>query len=83
LGPEALGDCQLVLAPALAVDRSGTRLGQGGGWYDRALRFAAPEALVIAVCFPWELLPAGVVPRDAHDVPMAGALTWNGAELFG
>jgi 5-formyltetrahydrofolate cyclo-ligase len=77
-----LGACQLILAPALAVDRSGTRLGQGGGWYDRALRWAAPGALILAVCFPDEILPAGTLPREAHDVPAHGALTGRGVELF-
>jgi 5-formyltetrahydrofolate cyclo-ligase len=82
LGPEALAGCQLVLAPALAVDLSGTRLGQGGGWYDQALRFAAPGALVLAVCFPAEVLPPGTLPREAHDVAVHGALTSCGVQLI-
>jgi 5-formyltetrahydrofolate cyclo-ligase len=82
LGPQALERCSLILAPALAVDRSGTRLGQGGGWYDRALRWAAPHALVLAVCFPPEVLPAGTLPRAGHDRRVDGALTSAGVELF-
>src|SRR5699024_2942859 len=38
LEEESLSEADLVLAPALAVDIHGNRLGQGGGWYDRALR---------------------------------------------
>jgi 5-formyltetrahydrofolate cyclo-ligase len=82
-GPEALAACALILAPALAVDRAGTRLGQGGGWYDRALAFAGPDALILGVCFPSEVFPAGVLPRLDHDVPVLGALTGRGVELFG
>ena len=37
LGPDAIADCPLVVVPALAVDLAGTRLGRGGGSYDRAL----------------------------------------------
>lgn len=74
--------CQLVLVPALAVDRSGTRLGRGGGWYDRALQHAAPSALVLAVVYPSEVLPAGTLPRENHDQMVDGALTWSGVELF-
>jgi len=82
LGAKALGQCQLVLVPALAVDRSGTRLGRGGGWYDRALAEVAPGALVLAVVYPSEVLPAGALPREAHDVPVDGVLTSAGAVLF-
>jgi 5-formyltetrahydrofolate cyclo-ligase len=82
LGPEALAACRLVLAPALAVDRTGTRLGQGGGWYDRALAFAAPGALILAVCFDWEVWPADALPREPHDRPVDGVLSSQGVELF-
>ena len=37
LGPDAVRHAGLVLLPALAADRSGVRLGQGGGFYDRTL----------------------------------------------
>ncbi len=45
LGPGAVAACALVVVPALAVDRSGTRLGRGGGSYDRALARAAGPAV--------------------------------------
>ncbi len=37
LGPAAIADADVVLVPALAVDRRGHRLGRGGGHYDRTL----------------------------------------------
>jgi 5-formyltetrahydrofolate cyclo-ligase len=83
LAPAALRSCRLVLVPALAVDRSGTRLGRGGGWYDRALVHAHPDALILAVCFPWELLAAGALPREPHDRVVDGAATPAGLTLFG
>ena len=49
LGAEAIGQAQVIIVPALAVDTSGARLGQGGGWYDRALDNADPEAVVLAL----------------------------------
>lgn len=32
-----IGDINVALVPALAIDRNGIRLGQGGGYYDRFL----------------------------------------------
>jgi 5-formyltetrahydrofolate cyclo-ligase len=71
LGLGGIGEAALVLAPALAVDAAGGRLGQGGGSYDRAL--ARTSAPVIAVLFDDELLES--VPVQAHDRPVGGTLT--------
>lgn len=71
LGLDGIAAAALVLAPALAVDGSGRRLGQGGGSYDRAL--ARTSAPVLAVLFDDELLDA--VPTQEHDRPVNGALT--------
>ncbi|WP_043164600.1 5-formyltetrahydrofolate cyclo-ligase [Bifidobacterium callitrichos] len=84
LPPQSLEDASLVLVPALAVDRSGTRLGRGGGWYDRALGYRSPGCPVLAVCWDWEVraLDADPLPREAHDLPVDGALTPGGIMLF-
>ncbi len=63
LGPDALAGCDVVLVPALAVDRAGARLGRGGGSYDRALRRA--RGLVVALLHEGELVPA--LPAEPHD----------------
>ena len=73
-----------VLVPALAVDGSGVRLGQGGGYYDRMLAelagiaepaVAAARVRIVAVVRDEELLPAGTVPHEPHDQMMAAVLT--------
>jgi 5-formyltetrahydrofolate cyclo-ligase len=72
LGLDAIRGAGLVLAPALAVDRAGGRLGQGGGSYDRALeRVGAP---VVAIVFDDEVLD-DPVPVEPHDRAVAGVLT--------
>jgi 5-formyltetrahydrofolate cyclo-ligase len=73
-GPEALARADVVVVPALAVDHRGTRLGQGGGWYDRALRFARPGALLLALVHDGEDLDTEL-PRDPHDVPVSAVAT--------
>lgn len=69
LGAAALGEADVVVAPALAVDTSGARLGQGGGWYDRALEHARPGTPVIALVYGSEVYDAGSrpLPRQVHD----------------
>lgn len=70
LGPDAVADCSLVVVPALAVDRSGNRLGRGGGSYDRALR--RTRGLVVALLHDGEVVD--VLPADDHDVPVDAAV---------
>ena len=67
-GTEAVARADLVLAPALAVDHAGNRLGRGGGSYDRALARVGPLIPVIALLYDAELL--GHVPAAPHDTPV-------------
>lgn len=76
LAPSAIATAQIVLVPALAVDRRGVRLGRGGGFYDRSLGRCGPDARLVAVVRDSEILDE--VPGDAHDVPVTHALTPGG-----
>jgi 5-formyltetrahydrofolate cyclo-ligase len=73
LGASALADADLILVPALAVDRRGVRLGRGRGFYDRSLIHRNPHAPLVAVVRDDELVDE--LPADPHDVPMTHALT--------
>jgi 5-formyltetrahydrofolate cyclo-ligase len=73
LGVAAVASAETVLVPALAVDRRGVRLGRGGGYYDRSLLLAAPEAALVAVVRDSEVVAE--LPAEPHDVPMTAALT--------
>jgi 5-formyltetrahydrofolate cyclo-ligase len=64
-GMDAVARADLVLVPALAVDRGGVRLGRGGGSYDRALARVGPGVPTIALVYDGELLDE--VPADDHD----------------
>jgi 5-formyltetrahydrofolate cyclo-ligase len=77
-GAHALGGVDLLIVPALAVDADGYRLGQGAGYYDRALLRLRPDVPVIALLHDDELLPAGSVPHDAHDIPVTHVCTPGG-----
>ncbi len=74
LQPQELG---LLLAPALAFDASGIRLGYGGGWFDRLRSDPSwREVPALAVLPAGCLLPA--LPRDRWDVPFNGWLDEQG-----
>lgn len=74
--PEAVADAAVVLIPALAVDRSGARLGRGAGYYDRTLALADPAAALVAVVRDDELVDE--LPSEPHDVRMTHVLTPHG-----
>lgn len=56
-----------IFVPALAIDPDGYRLGQGGGYYDRAL--PKLRAWKHGVVFPFERMEHDL-PRDPWDIPM-------------
>ncbi|MBM9467459.1 5-formyltetrahydrofolate cyclo-ligase [Nakamurella leprariae] len=82
LGPDAIGTVHLVLVPALAVDRTGHRLGRGGGHYDRTLALLdtvgtiSPPPPLLAVVFDDEVLDA--LPADPLDHPVTHVVTPRG-----
>ena len=75
LGAESLTEADLIVIPALAASSDGARLGQGGGWYDRALLHRSPGVAVVSVVFDDEVLESGVIPTEAHDVPIDAIIT--------
>ena len=71
------GTTAVVFLPALAVDRDGHRLGQGGGFYDRAMLDlpthgdgGPPRG---ALVFADEVLDA--VPVEPHDLDVDAIVT--------
>lgn len=75
LGTAAVAAADLVVVPALAVDRGGVRLGRGGGSYDRVLA-RLPGVLTVALLHDGELLDR--VPAEAHDRPVRCVITPSG-----
>lgn len=62
--PQEIG---VVIAPGVAFDESGARLGHGMGYYDRYLALTE-NAVVLGVCYAWQLVDE--VPTDEFDRPM-------------
>ncbi len=65
---------EVAIVPALRVDRRGYRLGQGGGYYDRAL--SEIKAWSIALIFPEEISGEDL-PTEPHDIPVNAYATYD------
>jgi 5-formyltetrahydrofolate cyclo-ligase len=73
--PEAVPD--LVIVPAVAFDRKGTRLGQGGGFYDRYF-FRSEVAGVLRLGYIYAFQLEDILPRDPWDMPVDAVCTEHG-----
>jgi 5-formyltetrahydrofolate cyclo-ligase len=58
----------VIVVPGLAFDADGSRLGQGGGHYDRTLPRLRPDAVRVAFCFDFQVVAR--VPRAPLDQPV-------------
>lgn len=62
---EALG---MIIVPLVAFDRTGARLGYGGGCYDRYLPTLSPACQITGIAFDEQRVDG--VPTDTHDLPL-------------
>lgn len=69
--PIEKGLIDLVIVPALAVDKNNYRLGYGGGFYDR---FLVGVNVTKIVCIPKEFLFKTVFPEE-HDIKIDKIIT--------
>ena len=63
-----LGDIDLILAPGVAFDEKGNRLGQGGGYYDRFLAQGNKNATLVGVAYEFQIVED--IPVSRHDKKM-------------
>lgn len=73
LGVPALGEVDLAIVPASAVDRTGTRMGWGMGYYDKSLATLTVTPPLFALVYDEEVVDS--LPRETHDVPATGVVT--------
>jgi 5-formyltetrahydrofolate cyclo-ligase len=66
-------EIDMVVTPGLAFDRTGSRLGFGGGYFDRFLPRLRSDCLVVAVAFHEQVIDE--VPGGALDVPVHAIVT--------
>lgn len=69
--PVPVADLQVVVVPALAVDRKGHRLGFGAGFYDRFLHDV--QLPTIALAYDFQVIDN--VPQEPTDIPVSYIVT--------
>jgi len=66
----------IIIIPLLAFDKTGTRLGQGGGYYDATLAFVRAQGNITAVGLAFDEQEAqDLLPCEAHDQRLDAVLT--------
>ena len=72
----------LVLLPLVAIDRQGTRLGQGKGHYDRVVEdLRSRGALLIGLGWDVQMLDS-IIPADPWDIPLDGFASPSRLEML-
>jgi 5-formyltetrahydrofolate cyclo-ligase len=72
----------VLLIPLLAFDAHGSRLGLGGGHYDRTLEALRRERLVTAIGLAFDAQEVAQLPVCPHDQRLDFILTPSGARRF-
>lgn len=70
----------VILMPLLGFDRYGTRLGYGGGYYDRTLAHLQKRPRLVGFAFARQEIDR--IPRQPHDVPLDAIVTELGVRHF-
>jgi len=71
----------LMLVPLLGFDKAGTRLGYGGGYYDRTVAAMRRKPLLVGLAFAAQEVAR--IPREPHDIPLDAVITEQGVRFFG
>ena len=72
----------VLLVPLLAFDAAGTRLGYGGGYYDRTLATLRDAGKIVAVGIAYAGQEVGELLRREHDEPLDAVVTEKGYRRF-
>lgn len=74
----------IIIVPFLAFDRRGTRLGQGGGYYDATLAELRKTKDILAIGMGYSQQAVLFnLPREDHDEPLDWVITPKEAHYFG
>jgi 5-formyltetrahydrofolate cyclo-ligase len=72
---------RLFLVPGIAFDRSGNRLGMGGGYFDRLLSRASSTATFTGLAYDFQIVTH--LPSETHDIRVHDVVTPGGFRIRG
>src|SRR4051812_2511278 len=78
LSPQVEPD--VIVMPLLGFDKRGTRLGYGGGYYDRTLERLSKRPRLVGIAFAAQEID--LIPHEPHDIPLDMIVTEQGARSF-
>ncbi|MCF6302570.1 MAG: 5-formyltetrahydrofolate cyclo-ligase [Devosiaceae bacterium] len=70
----------IIVLPLLAFDKTGARLGYGGGFYDRTIGDMKLTPMLVGLAFDAQELD--FVPVDSHDIGLDMVITQTGTRRF-
>lgn len=76
-----LGSIEMIVVPGVGFDERGSRLGRGGGFYDRFLNSNGCTWTTCGLAFEEQVSPQ--VPVEEHDMGVDMLVTDNGVRRFG
>jgi 5-formyltetrahydrofolate cyclo-ligase len=71
-------DPEILIVPLVAFDRSGGRLGYGGGFYDRTLQGLRAKRATLAIGFAFAAQETDSLPLEPTDQPLDMIVTEQG-----
>lgn len=74
---------EILIVPLVAFDRTGGRLGYGGGFYDRTLEMLRARRAILAVGFAYAAQEAEELPLESTDQPLDVLITEDEVIEFG
>ena len=78
--PLQASELNLLIVPALSIDKLGTRLGYGSGCFDRLRVKSGWREIKALAVLPSKCISTSSLPRDKWDIPFNGWI--NEKEIF-
>ncbi|MCK4400916.1 5-formyltetrahydrofolate cyclo-ligase, partial [bacterium] len=74
--PINISSLDVIIVPGVCFDKNGSRIGHGGGYYDRFLRLVSEKTTLVGLAFGFQIV--NDVPHEKKDIPVHIVITEMG-----